>query len=73
LPSNSHFSVSDIETKLKTLSNTTSAGPDGISGSFLVNIKSLMSNMAFGLIDPPLSTVSYLTTTLYRLLKTMLK
>jgi len=43
LPSNSHFSVSDILTKLKTLSNTTSAGPDGIPGSFLANIKSAIS------------------------------
>jgi hypothetical protein len=43
LPSNSHFSVSDIVTKLKTLSNITSASPDGIPGSFLVNIKSAIS------------------------------
>jgi len=43
LPNNSHFSVSDIETKLKTLLNTISAGPDGIPGSFLGNIKSVIS------------------------------
>jgi len=43
LPSNCHFSVFDIKTKLKTLSNTTSAGLDGILGSFLANIKSVIS------------------------------
>jgi hypothetical protein len=43
LPNNCHFSVSDIETKLKTLSNTTSAGPDGISGSLLANINYVIS------------------------------
>jgi hypothetical protein len=43
LPSNSFFSVSDIESKLNELSTTKSAGPDGIPGSFLANIKSAIS------------------------------
>jgi hypothetical protein len=40
LPSNCSFSMEDVETGLEKLKNVKSVGPDGISGTFLYNIKS---------------------------------
>lgn len=42
LPHNCSFSITDIETALLKLKNVYSAGPDGLPGNFLFNIKSFL-------------------------------